>query len=445
MGRKTEIESKVFGDMDAAFDDPGHPGFHLTAPSHFTIDFWGPAIKDGYYHIFYHVCPEKGDIQAETVFFHSRSNDLINWEMLPVPIIPAEDELRMNDGCICFDGKDKPIMMYTKVPKDQSVARTHCAAYGTDDLLEFTRIDNNPFMSLESHGGPDFQPGWSDPYVFKAEGRTFMLMSKCVTHDDKNLMPIYEATDGSMLNWEYKGIFFENNGEVVNFFNVGDKWVLIYSPYNTIEYFVGDFDLENLKFVPEYHDILCYGYHSQNDPVDRGFYASYVYEESHRKVISGWISGFSYNEYWNGCMGIPREVGLSDDLRITQKPITEFFKLRGDLVSTDKQEFIGADMMDIEFSYNGDITLSVGYKLTLEISDDGFSLCGEKYFCEMPKEKTVRLLIDKTVAEIFFGDGSITATSCFEYIGGKPPIKIDENIQNFKCFKVNPCNIKRAL
>ncbi len=60
MTDKKTIEEKVFGDMEAAFSDPAHPAFHLTAPSHFTIDFWGPAIKDGYYHIFLSRMSRKG-------------------------------------------------------------------------------------------------------------------------------------------------------------------------------------------------------------------------------------------------------------------------------------------------------------------------------------------------------------------------------------------------
>ncbi len=380
------------------------------------------------------------------MFFHSGSKDLINWEMLPVPIIPAEDELRMNDGCICFDGENRPIMMYTKVPKDNNVPRSHCAAYGTDDLLEFTRTANNHFMSLENHGGPEFQPEWSDPYVFKADDKSFMLMSKCVTPEGKNLMPIYEAVDDSLLNWNYRGIFFENNGEVVNFFKVKDKWILIYSPYNTIEYFVGDFDINSYRFIPEYHDILCYGYHSQNEPVDRGFYASYVFEEEKRKVVSGWISGFSGSEYWNGCMGIPREVGLNENLRITQKPIKGFDTLREKPLDNiaDKTEFTGSDLMDIEAEFEDGFCLAVEDKFILKALSDGFSVNGERYYCEMPKEKTVRILIDRSVAEMFFGDGSVTATRCFEFIGGTPIVKT-EGVKSLSCYKINPIKIEKPL
>ena len=272
-----------------------------------------------------------------------------------------------------------------------------------------------------------------------------MIMSKCVTPEGRNLMPIYEATDDSMLNWKYRGIFFENNGEVVNFFKIEDKWVLIYSPYATIEYFVGDFDIENYRFISEYHGILCYGYHSQNDPVDRGFYASYVFEEEKRKVISGWISGFSDNEYWNGCMGIPREVGLNNNRRITQKPITELSKLRERLLNkTDNTEFVGSDTMDIEAKTEKDFCLSVEDKFNIKIFDDGFSVNGERYFCEMPKDKTVRILIDRSVAEIFFGDGSVTATRCFDFIGNAPLIKT-VGTKSLKCYKIKNIKIEKAL
>ena len=202
-----ETQNAVFRDMEAAFREPGHPAFHLTAPAHFTIDFWGAIHRNSRYHIFYHVCEKPGPFQEETVFFHSQSKNLIDWEMLPVPILPRPDELRMNDGCICVDGDNTPVMLYTSVPEDDDIPRTHCAAHGTDDLLTFERKIPEPFLTLENHGGPVFQNGWSDPFVFQADGRTFLLMSKCVTPDGDDPMPIYEATDDTMLHWEYRGIF----------------------------------------------------------------------------------------------------------------------------------------------------------------------------------------------------------------------------------------------
>jgi len=457
------LNAAIFGDMPEAALALGHPAYHLTAPSHFTIDFWGAVKCQGYYHIFYHVCPERGYFQDNTVFGHARSRDLIHWEQLPFPILPNEDELRMNDGCICFDDAGRPVMLYTSLP-EKPIPRTHCAAYGTPDLIHFERIPNNPFMTLDNHGGPDFDWGWSDPYVFRADGRTFMVMSKCVTRDgNKNLLPIYEARDGSMLNWEYKGILFDNNGEVVNFFPLGDKWVLIYSPYDTIEYFVGDFDLDTLRFTPEHHRYLSYGFHSKSRPFDRGFYATCLYEETDRTVLCGWVSGFADHELWNGCMGIPRVLGLDAHGRLIQQPIPELDSLRAEelpVLTDDGKICVQADkdLLDICFNYaatSASVALSVEsdgkQALTLVIEKERFVVNGEVYDCSCAMSAayaSARVLIDRSFAEIFLDGGAVCATRCFEALGGNVTIRItaDEGaaISDAHIYHMNPCQITKA-
>ena len=73
-----QVHGLVFGDMKAAFAEPGHPGFHLTAPSHALLDFWGLVKQNGLYHILYHTCPLRGGFQPNPYFFHSTSKNLID-------------------------------------------------------------------------------------------------------------------------------------------------------------------------------------------------------------------------------------------------------------------------------------------------------------------------------------------------------------------------------
>ncbi len=304
MDSKT-AEKAILQDAEEAFREPGHPEFHLTAPAHFTLDFWGALKKDGQYHILCHVSPGREASLGETVFFHAVSRDLIHWEWLHVPVVPGEDELRMNDGCIDFDQEGRPVMLYTAVFRDAAIPRVHRAAFGTEDLSVFAR-QNEPFMPLEDHGGPAFGGGWSDPFVFRAEGRTFLLMSKCVTEDGRSPVPIYEAKDGTLLNWTYRGILFDRSGEVVSFFPLKGKWVLLFSPYAATEYFVGDFDMKTLSFHSIRHGILSHGYHRQDAPADRGLYAACVWQDGDRRILSGWIGGFPGALLWDGIMAFPR-------------------------------------------------------------------------------------------------------------------------------------------
>ena len=420
-------QTRILADHATAKSHPTYPGYHLPSPAHFLFDYWGAYIRDGYYHIFYDVCVSPED-NEHTIYGHARSRDLLHWEYLPMPIAPLDCELRMNDGFICENGQGEPIMLYTSVFEDGS-PRVHVAAKGTPDLLHFTRIpEGDPFMTLENHGGPAFGGGWSDPWVFDFNGKTYMLMSKCVCIDGSgDPLPVYEATDDSMLHWKYRGNLMDHNGEVVNFFPLDGKWVLIYSPYNSIEYFVGDLDPETLRFTPQRHEILSYGYHSQSNPTDRGFYATCVFREENRNVLCGWISGFVDSEGWNGCMGIPRQLGLNEKLELLQQPIPETDELHGqciyhcaDTTVSGLNVDLTGNLLDIQLRYSGgdlDLTLMNGFTpaMILELSRHEFAVNGETYE-KIPftqEEKSIRILVDKSFAEIFLDDGRVCATRCF--------------------------------
>ena len=430
MDRK-RAEKAILLDAEEAFREPGHPGFHLAAPAHITMDFWGALKKDGVWHILCHVFPDRDATKGETVFFHAVSRDLIRWEWLPVPIAPGEDELRMNDGCIDFNEEGKPIMLYTSVPKDPSIPRTHRAAFGTEDLSAFFRRDE-PFMTLKDHGGPAFGGGWSDPFVFRAGGRTFLLMSKCVTGDGRDLLPIYEAEDDSLLRWVYRGILFERSGEVVSFFPLRGKWVLLFSPYAATEYYVGDFDPESLTFRPFRHGILSHGYHRQDDPMDRGLYAACVWQAGDKRILSGWIGGFPEARLWDGVMAFPREMDLDEDLFLTQRPIDGISSLvlsaeqgapLGRSVRLSSKE--GRFLLSLRLTGGkGSLSLRVGSEegkgLCLRLGGDSLRVNGDEYPLTRPGSDLV-LLFDRTTAEIFVGDGTTAATAVFP-LPAKPDV-----------------------
>ncbi|MBQ2709418.1 MAG: glycoside hydrolase family 32 protein [Clostridia bacterium] len=414
------IEQDIFADMDAAHADPTHPRWHLTPPSHCMIDFWGAVDVDGWHHIFYHTFRYAGKLGEDTVFGHARSRDFLQYEQLPLPICPAKEELRMNDGFICMKPDGIPVMLYTSVPRDGS-PRAHYAAVGDRELRRFERCPE-PFMTLENHGGPAFGWGWSDPYVFEAFGRTFMLMSKCI-EDGKNRMPIYEALDDSFTRWEYRGIMFEDNGEVVNFFPMGDKWVMIFCPYGPIRWFVGTFDEATLTFRAENDGILCHGFVNQTNPTDRGFYATCVYQEAERRILCGWMSGFPEDRMWSGCMGTPRELGINDRLQLTSMPIREIETLHiGEAMRFSGESGcmeLGAPSLDMTLELCGDVVLEFEGMTTITVTSDGFAIDGfARPGTLAPAEKRrLRILMDCSFVELYFDDGAVSAARPVRYAG----------------------------
>ncbi len=432
--KRKRLQRMLFSDRKTSTKDPAYPGYHLAPPAHAIIDYWGNTYKNGWYHILYHAIPDERDPWS-TVFGHARSRDLLHWEELSFPIIPKDSEKRLNDGCIVENGKGELLMLYTCCPQDETQLRTHAAARGDDDLHRFERIpEADPFLTMENHGGPVYQGGWSDPWVFRAQGRTFMLMSKCVLADGSaDPMPIYEAKDESLLHWEYKGVFFDHNGEVINFFPVGEKWVLIYSPYHAQRYFVGEIDFEHLRFRVENEGTLSYGFF-HND--HRGFYATCLYQngawEGERRVMTGWLSGTKETKGWRDCMGVPREVGINARLQVTQMPIAELDSLHKekavdvtDTSATVHTYLLPSSLLDIRLTYECDTPVTVTLTgthtlLTLTIEKERFSVNGDTFHAppfSLEGAHAVRLMIDRGSAEIFFEDGAVSATGFAPYAG----------------------------
>lgn len=442
-------EQRILEDMTAAWEDIRHPQWHLTTPSHFMIDCWGAVFHKDWYHMFVDVNPECGEPGERSIFWHVRSKDLLHWEHLPIPMMPDSQEVRTNDGWIGFDGNNDPVLLYTSVPKPPENRRTHRAAIGDQDFLHFERVPGEPFMTLENHGGPAFYGGWSDPYVFEVNGKKYLTISKCVEPGGDPL-PVYEAADDSLQRWNYRGVLFEHNGEVVNFFPLGGKWVLIYSPYRAIEVFVGTLDAGTLRFTPERHEILSYGYHSQSSPCDRGFYATCVYRQQNRTVLCGWISGFHASDLWDGCMGVPRELALSEDMRIIQKPITELLSLRDpdfsmEITADTRIPFPETADMELVCVFrddNGYLSLTVGEQFSLTLTSGKIVCCKDEYPIGY-SEIHARLLFDKVLCELFFGGsealcGTESATCCFSYPGEDSKLSIRSEGVTFKliCHKI---------
>ena len=89
-----------------------------------------------------------------------------------------------------------------------------------DELIRWNKWEGNPFLSWKTrdrHGAPEKPYDKEDmPFVFREGGRTFMLLSSCKI-DGEGVVPIYEAVDGRLLNWKYRGIMHEGSGECPNF------------------------------------------------------------------------------------------------------------------------------------------------------------------------------------------------------------------------------------
>ena len=398
----------VRAQVKVAAADSSRPRFHFVPPAKEMIDVWGGMRFRDAYRLFYDL-----NLTAERrmggSFMQLETRDFIRWTHLPPAQHPdcAAGELRLNDGCVLIRDDGTPIMYLTRVFADGR-DREHVALVGDRDMVTFRRLGREGAVTLENHGGPRYWGGWSDVFFFQEAGRRFMVISKCVRADNgKAEIPIYEAEDASCLKWRYRGTFFEDNGEVVNFTQVDGKWVLIYCPYGNPVYHVGDFDVQTAKFTSRKKDVLSYGYSCQGDEhnlMSRGFYATSVFAcPAGSRVITAWISGFLNPRGWDGCIAIPRELSLGEDLTVKMLPVDELKAYRRNARKVTNGMFDITGSLDLELEFKGSLDIRVGHSIVIGIGRRVVNVNETAMPVKDPRR--LRLLVDVSTVELFLDDG----------------------------------------
>jgi beta-fructofuranosidase len=424
----------VWAAAPGAEADPTRPVYHFRPPAWWMNDACGGIHHKGYYHLFYQLNPY-GDRWGDIHWGHARSRDLVYWEHLPIALAPTSEELRCNSGCVTINREGVPMIFYTRVPSRRG-PRDQRAASGDDDLITWKRLAANPILTLDTHGGPKFGGGWSDPFIFKEAGRSFMVIGVDALAGDV-AVPLYEAKDAALTSWVYRGLLFRaprsriKNMEVPMFFKLDGQWVLLCHPGGPIRYFIGSFDMEKLVFVPEKEGDLTHNYgenKTEGVSCDRGFSSPHIFfDRDGRCILYGWISGFKDGRGWNGCLGLPRVLSIGPDGLLRQRPAAELQRLRNKHIRTEGLDLnngryflenIGGDALEIIAAFEQGDAKVVGLKVrrsadakhAVTIGYDGrtldvagvripFQLTGDD------KLLVLRVFLDKSVMEVFVNDG----------------------------------------
>lgn len=423
--------------------DHTRPVYHFRPPAQWMNDICGVIYYKGYYHAFYQYNPFSGDAWGadNSLWGHARSKDLVFWEDLPWALLPMKHrgEKRCNSGCITLDGNDNPMIFYTFVPARKDATRLGKreqwgAVPLADDLIQWRRVRDEPLMAAGMNGVPSsVNSGWSDPFVFKCAGRTFVTFKSCGGL-------VCEAKDKELTQWEYAGKLEGVSGECPNFFPLQDKSVLIRSTH-PISYVVGDFDVRTIAFKPSGAvGTLDYGF-GKNPPKDRswtrGLYGTNAFEdEKGRRILLGWICGFKPKRGWNGCMSLPRILTLDEDNRLIQAPAPELKKLRGkrrsirnmELTNTESRlKDVNGDTMEIIAELFAGDADAFGLKVrrsengknavTIRYANKTLNVAGTDIPLRLHSGKLkLHVFIDKSVLEVFLNDG-VSSVTRVEYPG----------------------------
>lgn len=434
------------------------PAFHFTPPAHWMNDPNGMVWYNGKYHLFYQYCPY-GNVWGPMHWGHAESADLLHWRDLPVALAP--DSLgNIFSGSAVIDagntagfGSNAMIALFT-YHNDEIWKRgfknteSQGLAWSSDEGRTWTKYRGNPV--LNNSGEQDFR----DPNVFRHEPSGRWVMALAV-HDRIKIF-----TSGDLKKWDFESDFTYTTDsasagvwECPDLFplaaaNSPEKWVLIVNHGDRApnggsgtRYFVGDFDGRRFTATqpPEWLD------------AGPDFYAAVTWNNApgSKRILLGWMSNWQYatkvpTYVWRSAMTLPRELDLvpaGGGYRLRQRipesfdrlltPIARFPEVT-DSFSHDGLKLDGAD---ISFSCTDARNLSLGLsaangdQIHLKFNANGMvadrSRSGQTSFSSafgpkcllLPVDpasvRNVRIILDRTSAEILLNDGLCSMTLIF--------------------------------
>lgn len=430
-------------------------GYHIMAPANWINDPNGLIQYKGEYHVFYQHHPYDEN-WGPMHWGHVKSKDCIHWEHCPVAIAPGDEFDK--GGCFsgsAVDNNGELTLIYTGhnyIDEEQNTFYETQNIAVSKDGVTFEKYENNPVIAEPP---ADSIHHFRDPKVWKHEDKWYMVVGNS-TKDNIGRAILYTSPD--LRKWDYVGVLATSEGELgymwecPDFFKLGDKYVLSFSPQGIEKkdgkypnlfqtgYIVGDYDYSNNKFE-----------HGTFNEFDNGhdFYAVQTFlDDKGRRIAIGWMDMWESDmptkkDGWCGALTLPRELTLSSDNKIMMNPVEELKTLREECIlqeenidvyenksyelktnermmelniTFDLSEF-DADKVGVKIKGSEEEELSLNYnkdisELILECSKCGKNKDGaRKAILNKQEEFSLRIFIDRSSVEVFVNNGEATMTS----------------------------------
>ena len=427
-------------------DNLWRPQFHGMPSGAWTNETHGMIYSNGKYHVFFQK-NANGPYMSRLHWGHISSKDLCDWTEEPIAIAPGEDYDIKGcwSGCVYEDGGDTYIL-YTAVDNAKA---TIAQAKATDNSLV-----NWEKLGVIINGRPSgLSDDFRDPYFFTANGQKYIIVGTSKNSIGACTLHKYEngswTNDGSIFfqggNANQHGTFWE----MPNVTDMGNgKYLFTCTPLGTgvgvrTLCWVGTIGTDG-KFTPdsevqyiEMGGISRDGY---------GLLSPTIYQKDGKTLLLGIVpdklSGeANYQMGWAHNYSLPRELSLTTDGTLIQKPYSDLTAMRSETsyeksltltgseslspVSGRQIELLGeftvaSGTCGFNFLKSGGKQASLTYDtdrgtLTLDLTsldrtaNDNGSY-GGTYSAELPKkvvagEKlTLHVWLDGSIADIFVND-----------------------------------------
>lgn len=436
-------------------DDHSRPGYHLLPAANWTNETHGLIFYKGRYHIF-NQKNAAGVYLGQINWGHFSSPDLINWTEHK-PALAPEHEYEKNgiwSGHVVLDDSGVPLIMYTGGDGKQN--SLSIAEPEDDGLINWRKPDSNPVVKRPP-GGP-FRGDMRDPFMWKDGQTWYMIVGSGVKEDniEKGAVLLYKSPD--LRNWSYVKPLFtgdpqhDNSGvfwEMPVFWKLGGKYILLVNKVPQPDrpavafYWVGDFVNESFvpdKKAPRNLEVVnrLLSPSLAVDSQGRSVAIAIIPDETsaHAEMKQGWAHLYSLPRVWN----------LKDG-KILQTPLPELAKLRGNATALQERGISGTIPLSrgerhIELELTVRPPKSGRFGFNLGKSPDGseytriiFDYAKQQVSVDLRKstlcdsvkgdlrvtdfkldpdhDLNIRLFVDGSVAEVFFGEGEAFTTRMF--------------------------------
>lgn len=423
------------------------PKAHLTPEIGWINDPNGFIFFRGEYHLFYQFNPYES-VWGPMHWGHAKSEDLVNWEQLPVALAPDKDYDK--DGC--FSGsaivKDDALwLMYTGhiVNEDGTVSQVQNMAFSTDGI-HFEKIEQNPVATADGLPEEVIANDFRDPKIFEKDGHYYSVVA--TKHKD-NVGCIVLLSSPNLTEWKFESIFLKgeaNQGfvwECPDYFEVDGQEYLIISPMryqkdgnnfiniNSNIFVTGHVDWDRKVFVADSFKEIDHGH---------DFYAAQTTESPEgERVMVAWMHTWGrplvtndLGHKWYGQMTLPRllkqgENGLRQVLPAGILNSFDDIEIGQVIQGPSKLSLKLDDSLDLKLGTDQDY-LQFGYdKESQEVYIDRGHLdiqqTGEEEWSTIRRSVTVEaeellIMIDTNCVEIFVNNGQEVLTSTY-YVEGQ--------------------------
>ena len=380
--------------------DPDRPVFHFHPPARYMNDPNGPIFHKGWYHMFYQLNPF-WDIHGggTATWGHARSKDMVRWEQLPIAIFPSYEkgENACFSGTCTINEQGRPTIIYTSVHSSEYDDAEQWAATSDDEMINWKKLDANPVLTQALHGKEKIRH-WRDPFSFKHEGRTYIVIGGSLWKgpEPHGAILLYRATNPDLTAWEYLGVVHEYAdprnyiSEVPNLFPLGNKWVLISNPM-AWKCIIGEMDFKTFKFHPETEAALTWG--------DYNIRVAQLDANPNRVILWGFIGGFQKqmkeSKGWMNCMALPRVLSMRENGELEIEPLDALKTLRGRLLAAEGDGGReGKDAKDITLNSASRVVAGVAgdcLEIQASLIPQGAGVSGIKVRCSSDQSRYVAI------------------------------------------------------